>query len=370
MQEKDSGVEFEDFEVPDVELAAKIVEQVESFFADENLSKDAFLLKHIRRNKDGYVSLKLVASFRKVKAITKNWKVVAYSLINGSQKLSINDELTKVKRTEPISEAILGVRSRSHSVVAFNVPDELKSMASICEHFASFGEISSVKMLRNSATNYTQLVKKYPEIGDSGVALVEFLKPESAEAAAGVASSATGNTNWKKSMRALLIEEKLPKLPKQSDDVISKKVLKQRREKRSHTISIENPSGLPLKRVMESSQGSNYLRDRNRRRATFADITEKPSSPLLKGRVFQVQREKSNSLSGPSGFPNSVTRDHNRFAALSNKENKSQGSSELLNKIPEFLVRQPRQPDSSGGFKSRLGFVSRKSRSNSVPYAS
>lgn len=50
---------------PDEELIRKLVDQIEFYFSDENLEKDAFLLKHVRRNKLGYVSVKLLTSFKK-----------------------------------------------------------------------------------------------------------------------------------------------------------------------------------------------------------------------------------------------------------------------------------------------------------------
>lgn len=43
------------------------MDQIEFYFSDENLEKDAFLLKHVRRNKLGYVSVKLLTSFKKVR---------------------------------------------------------------------------------------------------------------------------------------------------------------------------------------------------------------------------------------------------------------------------------------------------------------
>lgn len=52
---------------PDKELIRKLVDQIEFYFSDENLEKDAFLLKHVRRNKLGYVSVKLLTSFKKVR---------------------------------------------------------------------------------------------------------------------------------------------------------------------------------------------------------------------------------------------------------------------------------------------------------------
>ena len=58
-------------EPPSEDLIKKIVDQVEFYFSDENILKDAFLLKHVRRNKQGFVSLKLITSFKRIKSLTK-----------------------------------------------------------------------------------------------------------------------------------------------------------------------------------------------------------------------------------------------------------------------------------------------------------
>ena len=52
--------------VPDPQLGRRIVSQVEFPLSDENLAKDAFLLKHIPKNKMGFVSIKLLPSLKKV----------------------------------------------------------------------------------------------------------------------------------------------------------------------------------------------------------------------------------------------------------------------------------------------------------------
>lgn len=49
------------------------MDQIEFYFSDENLEKDAFLLKHVRRNKLGYVSVKLLTSFKKVRLPSHEW---------------------------------------------------------------------------------------------------------------------------------------------------------------------------------------------------------------------------------------------------------------------------------------------------------
>lgn len=59
-------LEEESWQPPDQELTQKLVAQIEYYLSDENLEHDAFLLKHVRRNKLGFVSVKLLTSFKKV----------------------------------------------------------------------------------------------------------------------------------------------------------------------------------------------------------------------------------------------------------------------------------------------------------------
>lgn len=48
-------------------LCLKIKAQLEDLFSDSHLAEDAFLLKHMQKNRQGYVSLKLLACLKKVK---------------------------------------------------------------------------------------------------------------------------------------------------------------------------------------------------------------------------------------------------------------------------------------------------------------
>lgn len=65
-------LEEESWKPPDTELIQKLVSQIEYYLSDENLEHDAFLLKHVRRNKLGFVSVKLLTSFKKVTAASKH----------------------------------------------------------------------------------------------------------------------------------------------------------------------------------------------------------------------------------------------------------------------------------------------------------
>ena len=78
---EDVKEEMPPYEEPDDDLCEKIVQQVEFYFSDANITRDKFLLKHVRRNKEGFVSLKLVASFKRVKHLTKDWRQARFSLV-------------------------------------------------------------------------------------------------------------------------------------------------------------------------------------------------------------------------------------------------------------------------------------------------
>lgn len=101
----------------DNDVASKIISQVESMFSDEHLSKDGFLLKHVRRRSDGFVSLKLVAGLRKVKQISREFPVVLNAL-RDSSKLEINGDGTKVRRVEPLTPLLksLPIKSKEKDV--------------------------------------------------------------------------------------------------------------------------------------------------------------------------------------------------------------------------------------------------------------
>lgn len=65
--ENDYDIELDDWAAPDANVSRKMVAQIEHYLSDDNLVKDTFLLKHVRRNKMGYVNVKLLTSFKKVR---------------------------------------------------------------------------------------------------------------------------------------------------------------------------------------------------------------------------------------------------------------------------------------------------------------
>ncbi|OXA63960.1 uncharacterized protein LOC110856935 [Folsomia candida] len=105
-RDSDSSTASDDVDVEvSPEVAARIVSQVESMFSDDHLAKDGFLLKHVRRRSDGFVSLKLVAGLRKVKQISREFPVVLNAL-KSSDSLEVNTDGTKIRRKEPLTSEL------------------------------------------------------------------------------------------------------------------------------------------------------------------------------------------------------------------------------------------------------------------------
>lgn len=169
---------------PDEDLCEKITQQVEFYFSDANITKDKFLLKHVKRNKEGFVSLKLISSFKRVKHLTKDWRQVAHAIKTCSKRLEVNDLETKVRRMDdlpPYDET-----TPSRTVVVLNLPMDRPTIEGVAEIYKACGEIVLVRILRPGnpiPADIKQYVAKHPEMTTKVCALVEFERTEFAQKA-------------------------------------------------------------------------------------------------------------------------------------------------------------------------------------------
>jgi RNA recognition motif-containing protein len=172
------------FTEPDEELCEKIAQQVEFYFSDANITKDKFLLKHVKRNKEGFVSLKLISSFKRVKHLTKDWRQVAYALKKCSVKLEVNDLETKVRRLDELPA--YDETTPSRTVVVLNLPMDRPTIEGVYDIFSICGEIVLIRILRPGnpiPADIKQYVAKHPEMTAKVCALVEFERTEFAQKA-------------------------------------------------------------------------------------------------------------------------------------------------------------------------------------------
>ncbi|XP_073845411.1 la ribonucleoprotein translational regulator Achilles [Musca autumnalis] len=170
--------------VPSDELASEITEAVEFYFSNESILKDAFLLKHVKRNKEGFVSLKLVSSFKRVRQLTKEWKVVGNAVRRKSQKIELNDLGTKIRRIDPLPNFDETMPSRT--IVVCDLPLDKLTIEKVSDLFSKCGEIALIRILKPGMAipvDVRQFMNKYPEMQQKECALVEYLESASAREA-------------------------------------------------------------------------------------------------------------------------------------------------------------------------------------------
>lgn len=158
------------------EFLHRIATMVEYYLSDENLSRDMFLLKHVVKNREGYISLKLLSNYKKVKRISKNWSQVKLAL-KDSALLEINSEGTKVRRKLPLPPE-LEINTRPfRSVLAYDIPLQKASMDKLAEIFGAFGEINSLQIYKpkGRVSQEMQIVARHkPFLLETICAIIEY----------------------------------------------------------------------------------------------------------------------------------------------------------------------------------------------------
>ncbi|XP_019935852.2 la-related protein 6a [Paralichthys olivaceus] len=194
-------LEEESWQPPDPELIQKLVAQIEYYLSDENLEHDAFLLKHVRRNKLGFVSVKLLTSFKKVKHLTRDWRTTAYALRH-SKILELNDEGRKVRRKSAVpvfaSESLpsrmlllsdlqqwpeLAALTKDNEGNEGGATQQEQLMKLLLKAFGTYGAIASVRVLKpgkDLPADLKRLSGRYTQLGSEECAIVEFEEVEAA----------------------------------------------------------------------------------------------------------------------------------------------------------------------------------------------
>jgi len=171
----------QEFKKPDTDLTKKLIELIEFYLSDEYLAKDKYLLRQIRCKSEGYISIKLMTSFKKVKKLTRDWRTVRFALLQ-TDKLIVSPEGFRVKRATQLPDNLRKPRLLS-SVVTIRLTEELSSVDAITQTFSKYGEIGLVRILKpgkeipSDLRNYATQV---PDIGKTMCAVVDFEQSESA----------------------------------------------------------------------------------------------------------------------------------------------------------------------------------------------
>ncbi|XP_062517058.1 la-related protein 6-like [Corticium candelabrum] len=366
--------------VVDTELLQKIVQQVEFYFSDENITKDKFLLKHIWRNKQGFVSIKLITSFKKVKCLTKDWQVVARAISESSSQLEVNETGTKVRRKSPIPKP--DKTSAHRSVVITNFDHNDPSLDEVKGMMSRFGEVVLVRFLR-PGTTLPQDVKEHQsshcEFGVSVCVVVEFKHAGEAEKAS---SEYAKSANWRTGVRVNLLAKDEGKGGQNKTNDGSPIERRKRNSKKKgnrleeliaedghSTCSSSDAEGLPIpfasKRSSKSPRGTpdstSYLstsptksiRSGNRSHSPSPEIYRKVSphsSPRpIRGNVSSNVHHEHHSVS-PRASPLLGRRTPDATSASTSPRI----SGKLGSSSPDWrVIRSPTGPDGTQGFSKR-----------------
>ncbi|KAL6845545.1 hypothetical protein ACP4OV_025040 [Aristida adscensionis] len=307
------------------ELRDQIVKQVEYYFSDENLPTDEFMLKFVKKNKEGFVPIGVIASFRRMKKLVQDLSIIEAAL-RTSSKLVVSSDGKRVRRLHPLPEL---KDAKKSTVVVENLPPDF-SMETIQEKFATIGKIVNIKINDPNSVKESATPKKADFILSSKVhALVEY---DSVEAAEKAVTTLNDERNWRTGMKVRLLakqtakgsgkhnqsskENQLTVPKKNSQNQPSKEQQHTTSEKNSNTDSVEGTMG------KENLNSDLTREDEQQQQKTNAKGGRKGR---YKGRQGQIQQ----STIGQSG---------------------SSGSDSLNKPIPG-----PRMPDGTRGFTMGRG---------------
>ncbi|XP_063772770.1 la-related protein 6-like [Pseudophryne corroboree] len=400
-------------DIPDMKLIRKIVSQVEYYLSDENLSHDAFLLKHVQKNKMGFVSIKLLSSFKKIRSLTRDWRKTLYAL-QFSDILEVNFEETKVRRKTPVPDCLLGLPP-TKLLLAWNLDNERKIppgkpqknfLEIATSLFASFGVITSIRILKPGKEvpcDVKKYIFRYPELATKICALVEYENLEGARKAVDafrMKESSDDDNAFKVipvSRRGTCKKSSMESDESENADLPDKKLSKKHTKvlrKLQHTT--EDPSCYSSSES-DSMPASPVLAPRCLSAINFSipDITFRPnsfssprSSPMLVNKCFSQTYHSLSPLatdlgsrvfaspgtspeiyrrlpehSNDSGIYSSSPWVQRRKAAAHNlrMENKIHCSPLAVKKmpvshgLPSGILRLPHGPDGSRGFHNSIG---------------
>lgn len=181
------------------DLKQRIIKQVEYYFSDENLPTDKYMMNLIRKNKEGFVPISVIASFRKLKRLTRNhaWIVAA---LRESSLLVVSSNGKKVKRLNPLP--VTEVRDpKLFTVLVENLPED-HSVENMQRIFAEAGKIKSICIRDPNVVEESKKSSKYEFLVSNK--LHAFVEYETVEAAEKAVATLNDEQDWRNGLRVKL----------------------------------------------------------------------------------------------------------------------------------------------------------------------
>ncbi|KAL3643630.1 hypothetical protein CASFOL_014445 [Castilleja foliolosa] len=212
------------------DLRRKIIKQVEYYFSDENLPTDKFLMKYVMQNAEGFVPIGVIASFRKMKKLTRDTSVIVAAL-KESSFVVVSSNGRKVKRLHPLPFAEIR-DPMVCTVLVENLPED-HSVENLRRVFGEAGNIKNI-------TIHDPLEARDPKkctVAEKLIigklhALVEYDTVEAAEKAA---ATLNNEQDWRYGLRVKLLKKMVGPLQMKAGQ--KKKVWKETEPERGSSSS-------------------------------------------------------------------------------------------------------------------------------------
>lgn len=168
-------------EIPDGDVLMQICVQVEEYLSDCYLATDKYLLRQLRSKSEGYLSVKLLTSFKKIKKLTRDWRVTSFAL-RMSSKVELSTDGNRVKRVAHLPDNLRRGRTMT-SILAIRVPDDWATLEVITNIFSAYGNITLARVLRPGRPippDLRNYATQIPDMGATTCAVVDFDSTDSA----------------------------------------------------------------------------------------------------------------------------------------------------------------------------------------------
>ncbi|PPR84263.1 hypothetical protein GOBAR_AA36451 [Gossypium barbadense] len=174
---------------------------VEYYFSDENLPTDKYMMSLIKKNKEGFVSISLIASFRRMKRLSRSYPSIVAAL-KESSLLVVSSDGKMVKRRNSLPS--IEVRDpKLFTVLVENLPED-HSVENIRRIFGEVGNIKNISLRDPHAVEESKKSVRVDILVSSKLhALVEY---ETVEAAEKAVATLNDERDWRNGMHVKLLK--------------------------------------------------------------------------------------------------------------------------------------------------------------------
>lgn len=234
------------------EATQKIVNQVEYYFSDVNLATTDHLMRFINKDREGYVPISVVASFKKIKALINSNSQLA-SILRNSAKLVVSEDGKKVRRQLPLTEPDME-ELQSRIVIAENLPED-HCHQNLMKIFSAVGSVKTIRTCQpqsssGGASSASRTAKADGMLYSNK--LHAFVEYESVELAEKAVAELNEEGNWRNGLRVRLLLRRSPKSAQGRLKKVGHEVEgQQNKEDDTSTSDQQDPNG---KHLEDSSQ--------------------------------------------------------------------------------------------------------------------